>query len=167
MYLVSSYIISYFLCASLKEPYLGGKNMLLGLYSVREGFAHIYCSTNVFPWRAKSLMFSFCFLQFAAKICLLTSFRDTCFVEIVPQYQTPQRGKVLFDYYLLGFSIVFWQCAVLPSLLVNIWICWKTSHLHLYCTVVQKIGRYKIDWRKISWLWLLTSKILMFFQRYG
>ncbi|RLM75039.1 hypothetical protein C2845_PM15G07110 [Panicum miliaceum] len=29
--------------------------------------------------------------QFAAKICLLTSFRDTCFVEIVPQYQTPQR----------------------------------------------------------------------------
>jgi hypothetical protein len=65
--------------------------MLLGLYSVREAFAHIYCSTNVFPWRAKSLMFSFCFLQFAAKICLLTSFRDTCFVEIVPQYQTPQR----------------------------------------------------------------------------
>ena len=101
MYLDSSYIISYFLCASLKEPYLGGKNMLLGLYSVREGFAHIYCSTNVFPWRAKSLMFSFCFLQFAAKICLLTSFRDTCFVEIVPQYQTPQRGKVLLDYYLI------------------------------------------------------------------
>ncbi|CAN6270346.1 unnamed protein product [Urochloa humidicola] len=29
--------------------------------------------------------------KFAAKICLLTSFRDTCFVEIVPQYQTPQR----------------------------------------------------------------------------
>uniref|UniRef100_A0A0E0DDK3 OTU domain-containing protein n=1 Tax=Oryza meridionalis TaxID=40149 RepID=A0A0E0DDK3_9ORYZ len=29
--------------------------------------------------------------QFAAKICLLTSFRDTCFVEIVPQYQAPQR----------------------------------------------------------------------------
>ncbi|WVZ85481.1 hypothetical protein U9M48_032403 [Paspalum notatum var. saurae] len=29
--------------------------------------------------------------KFAAKICLLTSFRDTCFVEIVPQYQAPQR----------------------------------------------------------------------------
>lgn len=29
--------------------------------------------------------------KFAAKICLLTSFRDTCFIEIVPQYQTPAR----------------------------------------------------------------------------
>ncbi|PWZ57183.1 DEAD-box ATP-dependent RNA helicase 50 [Zea mays] len=29
--------------------------------------------------------------KFAAKICLLTSFRDTCFVEIVLQYQAPQR----------------------------------------------------------------------------
>ncbi|CAA7400674.1 unnamed protein product [Spirodela intermedia] len=29
--------------------------------------------------------------KFGAKICLLTSFRDTCFVEIVPQQQTPQR----------------------------------------------------------------------------
>lgn len=29
--------------------------------------------------------------KFAAKICLLTSFRDQCFVEIVPQQQEPQR----------------------------------------------------------------------------
>lgn len=29
--------------------------------------------------------------RFAAKICLLTSFRDTCFIEIVPQYQSPTR----------------------------------------------------------------------------
>ncbi|XP_022935339.1 OTU domain-containing protein DDB_G0284757-like [Cucurbita pepo subsp. pepo] len=29
--------------------------------------------------------------KFAAKICLLTSFRDTCFIEIVPQSQTPKR----------------------------------------------------------------------------
>uniref|UniRef100_A0A1D1YWG6 ubiquitinyl hydrolase 1 n=1 Tax=Anthurium amnicola TaxID=1678845 RepID=A0A1D1YWG6_9ARAE len=29
--------------------------------------------------------------KFGAKICLLTSFRDTCFVEIIPQYQAPQR----------------------------------------------------------------------------
>eukprot|EP00262_Sarcandra_glabra_P010676 TRINITY_DN2601_c0_g1_i2.p1 TRINITY_DN2601_c0_g1~~TRINITY_DN2601_c0_g1_i2.p1 ORF type:complete len:227 (+),score=33.57 TRINITY_DN2601_c0_g1_i2:163-843(+) len=29
--------------------------------------------------------------KFAAKICLLTSFRDTCFVEIIPQSQAPQR----------------------------------------------------------------------------
>lgn len=29
--------------------------------------------------------------KFAAKICLLTSFRDTCFIEIVPQHQAAQR----------------------------------------------------------------------------
>ncbi|KAH6813828.1 Cysteine proteinases superfamily protein [Perilla frutescens var. frutescens] len=29
--------------------------------------------------------------KFAAKICLLTSFRDTCFIEIVPQHQPPAR----------------------------------------------------------------------------
>ncbi|KAL8193615.1 hypothetical protein R6Q57_026750 [Mikania cordata] len=29
--------------------------------------------------------------KFAAKICLLTSFRDTCFIEITPQQQAPQR----------------------------------------------------------------------------
>lgn len=29
--------------------------------------------------------------KFAAKICLLTSFRDTCFIEILPQYQSPKR----------------------------------------------------------------------------
>ncbi|XP_068667103.1 OVARIAN TUMOR DOMAIN-containing deubiquitinating enzyme 12-like [Aristolochia californica] len=29
--------------------------------------------------------------KFGAKICLLTSFRDTCFIEILPQLQPPQR----------------------------------------------------------------------------
>ncbi|XP_022928256.1 OTU domain-containing protein DDB_G0284757-like [Cucurbita pepo subsp. pepo] len=29
--------------------------------------------------------------KFVAKICLLTSFRDTCFIEIVPRSQTPKR----------------------------------------------------------------------------
>ncbi|XP_026395220.1 OTU domain-containing protein DDB_G0284757-like isoform X2 [Papaver somniferum] len=29
--------------------------------------------------------------QFEAKICLLTSFRDTCFIEIVPNDKTPSR----------------------------------------------------------------------------
>jgi len=87
--------------------------MLLGLYSVREGFCIftvVYKCVSLGSKESNAflLFFSFFFfLQFAAKICLLTSFRDTCFVEIVPQYQTPQRGKVLFDYYLLGFSIVF------------------------------------------------------------
>lgn len=32
-------------------------------------------------------------MQFEAKICLLTSFRDTCFIEIMPQFQPPKRGK--------------------------------------------------------------------------
>jgi hypothetical protein len=31
--------------------------------------------------------------KFVAKICLLTSFRDTCFVEIIPQSEAPQRGN--------------------------------------------------------------------------
>eukprot|EP01018_Ginkgo_biloba_P017940 Gb_24833 [translate_table: standard] len=29
--------------------------------------------------------------RFGAKICLLTSFRDTCFIEIMPREQNPQR----------------------------------------------------------------------------
>ncbi|XLS98526.1 hypothetical protein HN51_041261 [Arachis hypogaea] len=29
--------------------------------------------------------------KFAAKICLLTSFRDTCFIEIMPLHQAPKR----------------------------------------------------------------------------
>lgn len=29
--------------------------------------------------------------KFEAKICLLTSFRDTCFIEIMPQYHAPKR----------------------------------------------------------------------------
>ncbi|XP_048629968.1 OVARIAN TUMOR DOMAIN-containing deubiquitinating enzyme 12 isoform X2 [Brassica napus] len=29
--------------------------------------------------------------RFAAKICLLTSFRDTCFIEIMPQDQAPKQ----------------------------------------------------------------------------
>ncbi|KAK3013726.1 hypothetical protein RJ639_008434 [Escallonia herrerae] len=29
--------------------------------------------------------------KFVAKICLLTSFRETCFIEITPQHQTPKR----------------------------------------------------------------------------
>ncbi|GMN57349.1 hypothetical protein TIFTF001_026461 [Ficus carica] len=32
--------------------------------------------------------------KFEAKICLLTSFRDTCFIEIMPQYHAPKRGKL-------------------------------------------------------------------------
>ncbi|KAF9620491.1 hypothetical protein IFM89_013108 [Coptis chinensis] len=40
--------------------------------------------------------------HFGAKVCLLTSFRDTCFVEINPQGQTPQREE---NDFLLEFLI--------------------------------------------------------------
>ncbi|GJN27747.1 hypothetical protein PR202_gb15795 [Eleusine coracana subsp. coracana] len=50
--------------------------------------------------------------RFAAKICLLTSFRDTCFVEITPQYQAPQRdiaynlnNDILQEYFSLWMLI--------------------------------------------------------------
>ncbi|KAL4306923.1 hypothetical protein AHAS_Ahas16G0226800 [Arachis hypogaea] len=33
--------------------------------------------------------------KFAAKICLLTSFRDTCFIEIMPLHQAPKRGTIV------------------------------------------------------------------------
>ena len=41
------------------------------------------------------LMLSIICLQFGAKICLLTSFRDTCSVEIIPRNQAPQRGNTI------------------------------------------------------------------------
>lgn len=44
------------------------------------------------------LLFSMC--KFAAKICLLTSFRDTCFIEIIPQHQPPKCGKYVYLYHL-------------------------------------------------------------------
>ncbi|KAJ0971425.1 hypothetical protein J5N97_019384 [Dioscorea zingiberensis] len=41
--------------------------------------------------------------KFGAKICLLTSFRDTCFVEIVPRQQPPQRE--LYYYKLMTYTV--------------------------------------------------------------
>lgn len=37
--------------------------------------------------------YSWLFLQFEAKICLVTSFRDTCYIEILPTNKSPTRGK--------------------------------------------------------------------------
>ncbi|KAH0928083.1 hypothetical protein HID58_013810 [Brassica napus] len=51
-------------------------------------------------------------LHFAAKICLLTSFRDTCFIEILPQDQAPKRayGKcTLTKLWLYMFGIVHYN----------------------------------------------------------
>lgn len=39
----------------------------------------------------KSIVF-WIFFQFGAKICLVTSFRDTCYIEILPKDQSPSRG---------------------------------------------------------------------------
>ncbi|CAN7134829.1 unnamed protein product, partial [Brassica rapa subsp. narinosa] len=50
--------------------------------------------------------------RFAAKICLLTSFRDTCFIEILPQDQAPKRayGKcTLTKLWLYMFGIVHYN----------------------------------------------------------
>ncbi|CAN6993080.1 unnamed protein product [Brassica rapa subsp. trilocularis] len=50
--------------------------------------------------------------RFAAKICLLTSFRDTCFIEIMPQDQAPKRayGKcTLTKLWLYMFGMVHYN----------------------------------------------------------
>nr|POE89153.1 hypothetical protein CFP56_79395 [Quercus suber] len=33
---------------------------------------------------------------FDAKICLVTSFRDTCYIEILPKDKNPTRGQWVF-----------------------------------------------------------------------
>ncbi|KAF5735658.1 hypothetical protein HS088_TW15G01171 [Tripterygium wilfordii] len=43
--------------------------------------------------------------RFGAKICLVTSFRDTCYIEIVPKGQNPTRGSHVptAEAYFMGF----------------------------------------------------------------
>ncbi|KAL9361186.1 hypothetical protein Peur_043971 [Populus x canadensis] len=41
--------------------------------------------------------------QFGAKICLVTSFRDTCYIEIMPKDKSPTRG---YTYYSLLTGIM-------------------------------------------------------------
>lgn len=58
-------------------------------------FRHFRLLLNFYShfWNpCNELLFLF-HVQFCVKICLLTSFRDTCFVEIVPQQQTTNKGK--------------------------------------------------------------------------
>ncbi|KAE9456010.1 hypothetical protein C3L33_12084, partial [Rhododendron williamsianum] len=35
-------------------------------------------------------------LQFEVKICLVTSFRDTCYIEILPKDKNPSRGSISY-----------------------------------------------------------------------
>lgn len=53
------------------------------------------------------------FTQFGAKICLLTSFRDTCFIEILPRNCEPKRGNhnhsVSISYLVISeLFLLFW-----------------------------------------------------------
>ena len=56
-------------------------------------------------------------MQFEAKICLLTSFRDTCFIEIMPRNQAPKRGKT----------------RKIPLWLLIILFCLKLHHMKTLC----------------------------------
>ncbi|XP_074309232.1 OVARIAN TUMOR DOMAIN-containing deubiquitinating enzyme 12 [Silene latifolia] len=52
--------------------------------------------------------------RFAAKICLLTSFRDTCFIEIVPQNHPPQRELWLSFWSEVHYNSLYDMRAALP-----------------------------------------------------
>jgi len=63
------------------------------------------------------------FSQFGAKICLLTSFKDTCLIEIVPRDLTPTKGKSL-DTLLLSYQMF---CSIYQTSLAPAW-------QHLFCS---------------------------------
>jgi hypothetical protein len=91
-------------------------------------------------WEERCLMFRLFiyFWQFAAKICLLTSFRDTCFVEIVPQYQAPQRGRFWMtssSFTVSCFSILLCHCAHMTDTKPK-----KSFSLSLKSRVFQRFG---------------------------
>ncbi|KAL3653902.1 OVARIAN TUMOR DOMAIN-containing deubiquitinating enzyme 12 [Castilleja foliolosa] len=52
--------------------------------------------------------------KFAAKICLLTSFRDTCFIEIVPQHQAPVREVWLSFWSQVHYNSLYERRRVAP-----------------------------------------------------
>lgn len=74
------------------------------------------------------------FLQFDAKISLVTSFRDTCYIEILPNDKNPTRGKyynqIPFQIVMFIFSYTF-----LSSSHINIISC------VVYGTAAMFIGR--------------------------
>ncbi|EMS63422.1 hypothetical protein TRIUR3_29562 [Triticum urartu] len=85
--------------------------------------------------------------KFAAKICLLTSFRDTCFVEIVPQYQAPQRELWLSFWSEIHYNSLYdardtWRT---DGLLANRWAQDIQGVVGL-----QEIGQYLQLWHKIE-----------------
>lgn len=55
------------------------------------------CSTN---WLIRGYN-----VQYGLKIFVLTSFKDTCYIEILPKIQKSNRGRVLFFYFLLGVNL--------------------------------------------------------------
>ncbi|URE29336.1 OTU-like cysteine protease [Musa troglodytarum] len=56
--------------------------------------------------------------RFGAKICLLTSFRDTCFIEINPKEQSPTRGMPFVACMHLSLTLMD-RC--IPELWLSFW----------------------------------------------
>lgn len=56
---------------------------------------HLLLAINV------KLKYLHCFLQYGVKIFILTSFRDTCYIEILPVVQKSERGNLSFQIMLL------------------------------------------------------------------
>ncbi|KAI5406756.1 OVARIAN TUMOR DOMAIN-containing deubiquitinating enzyme 11 [Lathyrus oleraceus] len=58
--------------------------------------------------------------RFDAKICLVTSFRDTCYIEILPTNKRPTRGQCSYDSFLnLELWLSFWSEVHYNSLYTN------------------------------------------------
>lgn len=78
--------------------------------------SHCIVFSNVLQFTIEDILeshlVSTSFLQFGAKICLLTSFRDRCFIEIVPKDQNPTRGKGHHPYELFHLWYFYYQVAI-------------------------------------------------------
>ncbi|KAM5547187.1 hypothetical protein ABKV19_001608 [Rosa sericea] len=50
--------------------------------------------------------------RFGAKICLITSFRDTCYIEILPKNRNPARAlSELLEQSALQLTICYCRCS--------------------------------------------------------
>lgn len=62
------------------------------------------------------IIISYMSFQYGVKILVITSFKDTCYIEILPQIQKSGRGKILlalFKYVLMSVHVSdfldFWK----------------------------------------------------------
>ncbi|KAK6919767.1 hypothetical protein RJ641_015671 [Dillenia turbinata] len=85
--------------------------------------------------------------EFAAKICLVTSFRDTCFIEINPKENNPSKGK---NYSKIMLPFHYWhninkQASSLYLALIYLFIlivALHTTHLNSTVPVTFQHGIY-------------------------